>query len=114
MDLISLDATIPQEVVPLAVMLNFVGFANTQANRIREDGFDAIEEKGIETLEDQDIKDLATTFSCLPASSRISFGIARIKRHSWDDKWKNHVRVTHSVEEATEIDIVNRNTLCQD
>ena len=35
---------------------------------------------GIETLEHQDTKDLATTFSLLPAATHISFGIARTKR----------------------------------
>lgn len=46
------DATVSQEEDPLAVMLNCCEFANAQANRIREDGFDSIEDMGIDELED--------------------------------------------------------------
>ena len=61
-------------------MLNFSGFTNAQANRLRVDDFNSSDEIEIETLENQDTKDLATTFSLLPAIIHISFGIARTKR----------------------------------
>ena len=80
MDFLPLDPTVPQEVDPPYVMLDIAGFNNAQANRIRADGFDSIDDMGIDVLEEQDIKDLASTFSRMPATSRISFGIARTKR----------------------------------
>ena len=46
MDFLPLDATVPQEEVPMAVILNFSGLANAQTNRIMEDGFDSIEYMG--------------------------------------------------------------------
>ena len=55
-------------------------FLTPQASRIREDGFDTIEDMGTETLEDDDIRELATTFSSFPASRHVSFGTARAKR----------------------------------
>ena len=57
-------------------MLNFSGFANDQDNMAREDGFNSIEDIGTHTLEDEDMKDVVTTCSRLPASSCIIFGIA--------------------------------------
>ena len=80
MDFIPLDVTVPQEEDPLDVMLNFVGFANSQANMIREDGFGTIECMRIDILEDQDIKYLSTTFRWLPALIQIIFGMDRTKQ----------------------------------
>ena len=95
MDFLPLDPTVPQEVDPLDVMLDIAGFTNAQANRIRADGFDSIDDMGIDVLEEQDIKDLASTFSRMPATSRISFGIARTKRLIGMMHWvQDHERVS--------------------
>ena len=95
MDFIPTDPTVPQEADPLNVMLDIAGFTNAQANRIRADGFDSIDDMGIDVLEEQDIKDLASTFSRMPATSRISFGIARTKRLIGMMHWvQDHERVS--------------------
>ena len=79
MDFLPLDVTAPQEEDPLAAMLDIARFLTPKANRIREEGFDSVDDMGVEMLEDQDVKQLATTFSRFPASSRISFGISQTK-----------------------------------
>ena len=61
-------------------MLNISKFTNSQASRIRVDGFDSSDEMEIDTLEDQATKDLATTFNFLSATTHISCGISRTKR----------------------------------
>lgn len=80
MDFLALDATVPQEKDPSAVILNFAGFTNDQANRIRVEAFDSIDDMGIQILEDQDKKELAKDFSRFLETTRISFGIAYPKR----------------------------------
>ena len=97
-DFLTLDSTVPQEEDPLAVMLKFAWFLNPQANRIREDGFDTVEDMGVEMLEEENITELAATFSRLPVSSHISFGIARSKRLNGMIHWAQcHNRVSLSV-----------------
>ena len=44
---------------PVAIMLGFVGFTPAQVVRIRADGFDQLEDMGIDVLEEQDITLLA-------------------------------------------------------
>ena len=90
MDFLPLEATVPQEEDPLAVMLNFSGLANAQANMIRVDDLDSIDGMGIETLEDHDTKGLATTFNILAATTRISFRI---------DSTKILIRMVHWVQD---------------
>ena len=95
MDCLPLDETVLQEEYPLATMLKSVGVTKAQDNRIREECFDEIQDIGIEMLEEQDIKDLVTTFSCFSASSRISFRIAWTKRLIAMIYWvQDHERVS--------------------
>ena len=68
-------------------MLDFDGFSNSQANMVREEILDSIDDMGIEMIEHQDIKDLAMTFSCMPEATRISFGIDRVKRSIDTTHW---------------------------
>ena len=75
-----IDATAPKAEDPLATMLDFARFLTPQASRIREDGFDAVEDMCAETLEADDVKELVTTFSRFPASMHVSFGMAQAKR----------------------------------
>ena len=80
---------------PVAVMLGFVGFTPAQVVRIRADGFDQLEDMGIDVLEEQDITSLADSMSRQPAGRRISFGIARTKRLIGMMHWvQDHERVS--------------------
>ena len=80
MGFLPIDATAPKAEDPLATMLDFARFLTPQASRIREDGFDAVEDMCAETLEADDVKKLVTTFSHSLASGHISFGISQTKR----------------------------------
>ena len=80
MGFLPIDATAPKAEDPLATMLDFARFLTPQASRIREDGFDAVEDMCAETLEADDVKELVTTFSRSLASGHISFGISQTKR----------------------------------
>ena len=66
---------------PLATMLEFAGFTEPQVVRIRADGFDQLDDLGLDVLEAEDIKDLSVTLGRLPANGgRVNFGIAQTKR----------------------------------
>ena len=67
MDFLLPDPTVPQEDDPLTVMLEFSGFINSQARRIRAGYFDSNNDMGIATIEQQGITDLVTDFSRMPA-----------------------------------------------
>ena len=93
-----IDETAPKAEDPLATMLDFARFLTPQASRIREDGFDAVEDMCAETLEADDVKELATTFSRSLASSHISFGISQTKRLIRMMHWvQDHESVSLSV-----------------
>ena len=65
---------------PLGTMLEFTGFTELQVIRIRADGFNQIDDLGLDVLETEDIKDLSATLCRLPANGdRVRFGIARTK-----------------------------------
>ena len=80
MDFKPIDAAVSIKVDPLARTLEIVGFTLVQGKQIRADGFDHMMDMNIEILEEQDIKDLAETFSRKLVGSRISFGMDHTKR----------------------------------
>jgi len=84
------------EADPLAVMLGFSGFNNQQVVWVQADGFEQLEDIGIDVLEEQDIKDISTSLGRLPATGGwVSFGIARTKRLIGMMHWiQNHERVS--------------------
>ena len=81
---------------PLATMLEFAGFTEPQVEKIRADGFDQLDDLGLDVLEAEDIKDLSVTLGRLPANGgRVNFGIARTKRLIGMMHWvQDHERVS--------------------
>ena len=95
MEFVPIDPSVPVEMDPLKVLLNFAGFTDTQVTRIKQDGFDSIDDMTIQALEEEDIKKLSETFGQMPSSNRISFGIARTKRLIGMMHWiQDHERVS--------------------
>ena len=81
---------------PLATMLEFAGFTVPQVVKIRADGFDQLDDLGLDVLEAEDIKDLSVTLGRLPANGgTVNFGIARTKRLIGMMHWvQDHERVS--------------------
>ena len=95
MDLVPIDPSVSVESDPLKVLLKFVGFTDAQAKKVRDEGFDSIDQIGIDILEEDDIKKLAESFGRMTGSNRISFGIARTKRLIGMMHWiQDHERVS--------------------
>ena len=90
---------------PLATMLEFTGFTELQVVRIRADGFNQLDNLGLDVLESEDIKDLSVTLGRLPANGgRASFGIACTKRLIGMMYWvqdHDHVSLTTNVAVGT-------------
>ena len=102
MDLIPIDPSISVESDPLKVLLKFVGFTDAQAKKVRDEGFDSVDQIGIEILEEEDIKKLAESFGRMTGSNRFSFGIARTKRLIGMMHWiQDHERVSLPVKVVT-------------
>jgi hypothetical protein len=51
MDFVPIDPSVPVEMDPLKVLLNFAGFTDTQVTKIKQDGFDSIDDMTIQALE---------------------------------------------------------------
>ena len=85
---------------PLTVMLRFSKFTNQQVVQVKADGFDQVEDMGINVLEEQDIKDLSNSLvRLLGIGGRVIFGIARTKRLTGMIHWiQDYERV--SLEDA--------------
>jgi len=81
---------------PLAAMIAFAGFTEAQIFRIRADGFDQVNDLGLDVLEAEDIKDLSVTLGRLPANrGRVSFDIVCTKRLIGMMHWvQDHERIS--------------------
>ena len=52
----------------LAILLGFAEFTAQQSTKIQADGFDQLDDIGIDVLEEQDIRDLAELLGRFPAT----------------------------------------------
>ena len=80
---------------PMLNLLGWAGFTGNQTATVRSHGFDELDDMSNDVLDEYDIKELAVAVSKLPASQRVTFGIAKTKRLIGMMHWvHDHARVS--------------------